>query len=383
MSETLEAQDSSAAAAAPAGSEPTGGAESAQASGAAAAPDGGGPAGPSPTLAERKAATKGAAERAFERAQARKAGASSTAQPNSPPTSEEQAAGDGESTPSEGAGDPEAQSGQAATSGDGGSESDGPASTAEAPQNWPAEYRERYSQLPDEARGMVLGMYKDFQAGFTQAMQNVASEREQHRELVEIDRRFQSNPKETIQDLAQRAGLDVWFERPAPEGEVPNFENPADMAKWARDEAARSLRAEQQAEAARAAERESETARQARWQAGFRTAFQEHPDFGDHRSAVVDLMSGVFEAGEITPSQAYKLATYDGLVKLAQEGRQAQQALAKAQAEVKKLKAKATTPPAPSSASGNLAPDAQHLSKAQRALQRAQRRLAAHSAANA
>lgn len=51
--------------------------------------------------------------------------------------------------------------------------SDGQAETLDAPQHWPADRRETFKALPDEARKLVMGFVRDTQAGFTRKMQEV------------------------------------------------------------------------------------------------------------------------------------------------------------------------------------------------------------------
>lgn len=51
--------------------------------------------------------------------------------------------------------------------------SDGQSNALDAPQHWPADRREAFSNLPEDARKLTLGFVRDLQAGFTRKMQEV------------------------------------------------------------------------------------------------------------------------------------------------------------------------------------------------------------------
>lgn len=323
-------------------------------------------------------ARKSKAERAMERAQARMA-AKAAEKTTSNPQPGEQAAGDGESIPNQGEGDPAAQSGQATTGAEGGDKANSPGSIVEAPADWPAQLQEQFTKLPEDARPMVLGIAKDLQAGFTRAMQSLADERNHYGELRDQEQKFKADPKGFIQSLAQQANVEVFFERPLPEGEVPNFESPKDMALWAKEEAKRELLAEQAKRESASQAEADKTARDQEIASEFRTAAADLPDFGDHREGVLNVMAGSMARGRVTVGEAYRLATYDGLYKLAQEGQKAHKELTKLRAEVERNKKTSTTPPK-SKTAGELNPEEKHLSPGMRAYQRAQRKIAAKRA---
>jgi hypothetical protein len=102
-----------------------------------------------------------------------------------------------------------------------------PSAPATAPANWPAAMREQFQQLPEPAKGIVLEHQRNLEAGFTQAMQSIAP-------LKSIADRFQQDPKSVLQELAEKAGLPVWFERPTPEDQVqvPEFATQGEMVEW-------------------------------------------------------------------------------------------------------------------------------------------------------
>ena len=113
---------------------------------------------------------------------------------------------------------------------------------ADAPANWPAAMRERFAQLPDPAREIVLDQARNLEAGFTQAMQAVAP-------LKSIAEKFQSDPKAVLTDLAQRAGVEVWFERPEAADEVPEFATQAELVQYLERKNSDRLRSEMNARA--------------------------------------------------------------------------------------------------------------------------------------
>lgn len=316
------------------------------------------------------------AQAAYRRAQARK---------NAPPstTAEQAPAGNlagGASTPAT-----PAEAGTAAPPekpATGAAQGDKPAagSIVTAPQDWPQPLRERFEKLPDqEARGMVLDIQKDLQRGFTLAMNELAQERTAHKDLFTLHEKFPSDPKTVINELAKRANLEIFFERPLPEGEVPEFKTPAEMAKWVTEQATRTFRQEQQtAEQARETKAREERA-VATLREEFTAAAKDIPDFDQHRHAVVEALA---KAPGLSVQQAYRVATYDQVVALAKEGQTAKSELAALKAQNELDRKKATQPPMGLNGAQSAADD-KHLSPGQRAAKRAQQKIAARQAGTA
>ncbi|PKM43246.1 MAG: hypothetical protein CVV05_15480 [Gammaproteobacteria bacterium HGW-Gammaproteobacteria-1] len=331
-----------------------------------------------------------AAEKAVQRAEAR------ASKKNTGDAGEQAAGGDkptGASTPEVAA--PEATTKEGAKSAE---EGDKPTldSTAAAPENWPKDRREAYAALPDDtSRALVMAFYKDIQAGFTKATQQVAEIVKQNdelfgalkehgadvprvKQLLNIGKMFEADPRNVITELAKEKGIEVFFERPLPEGEMPEFKDTAEMAEWmrnqAKSEAERTLKAASDAEEKRQAEREQETARNSAKEAlqkELDEAGKEHADFGEHKAAVFDTLA---RAPGLSVKEAYHLVRLPALLKLAEEGTQAKAELTKLKAQQERA-AKDTTRP-PSSRRAELAPEDKNLSPAERAHKRAQARMA-------
>lgn len=374
MSETEQTLDTAAPAAAPAAAPST-------AEAAPAAPASKGPA-------------RSPAEAAVARAQAR------FAKPDSPPdqgTADAAAAADTADGASAAAASPgETSDDQSqATGGQGGAEGTATADSIAAPEDWPAEQVQAFDRLPtDEAKQLMLDQYKSMQAGFTQKLQDIATIKQQHGALVDAMQQhgqnadslielmgtaqaFAANPKDTLAKLAAQAGVEVFFERPLPDGQIPEFETQAEMVAWLQkqsQEQARKLLAEETAK--REAESRRTAAREA-IQRQFSEAQTQHKDFESHRPAVVDTLAAIAEQGP-TVEQAYRLATYDGLRKLAVDGQKAITELAQLKQQQEQAAKKATTAPNDASRRGKEQPAADDsLSPGQKALARAKARMSA------
>lgn len=325
-----------------------------------------------PPAAEPKS---GGLESAFQRAQERLRAKTSA--------STELAAGDaaGASTPANGAG--ETKTGQttettsadqaadtvaADATGDAGNRD----STVAAPQHWPEDIKAQFEKVPEEGRGLVLDLYKGMQRAFTQGQQAIKQRETELGELVTLEQQFQKDPKGVLAKLAQDAGVEVFFERPLPEGEIPTFENAADMAKWVAEQTQRQVEAKLRAER----EEADRSANLERSKAEFRRELEatagKYKDFADHREGVMAALS---ETPELSVENAYRLATYDGLFRLAQEGQQAKAELEQLKAQMKKQASTAMRPDV-GAGNGEAVSDAeQKLSPLERAHLKAQRKL--------
>lgn len=237
-----------------------------------------------------------------------------------------------------------------------------------APADWPADRRAAFDAMPPEARTVALGFYKDMQAGFTHAMQGLAGERQRLGELAKTAEAFESDPKTVLQKLAAQKGIPLWFEAPAAADEVPDFDNPAEMAKWASEQAhqrmQRELAEQRQAEDRQRTAAEADRALREELAA----AQKAHADFGTHQARIFDLLA---RAPGLSVSEAYGLATLDGLRQMAVDGQTAQRELAALKAEVERSRKALTAPVAGAEGNGQQRTDLQNLSPAQRAVRAA------------
>lgn len=323
---------------------------------------------------------KRGAQAALERAQARMA--AQGGKPNTPPAKPaEQAPGATAGASTQGTDDGKGQ-GKPAAGAAGAEEGGKPisGSTVTAPEDWPAQYREKFSKLPtDDARTMLLDFYKDMQGGYTRATTELSQQREQHKELFAWREQFDSDPKAAIQALAQRAKVEVFFERPLPAGEVPDFKDPKEMASWIAAETDRKVAkmAEERDQKAAEQRRKDEAALQLR--AELTDAAKAHADFGELKPRIFEKLAAV---PGLSVEDAYSLVTLPALVKAAQDGAAAAKELGALKAQIETERKKATQPPV-AAGNGQPKPEDAHLSPAQRAHRRATAKLAAQGNAAA
>ena len=245
------------------------------------------------------------------------------------------------------------------------------------PQDWPTEDRETFEKIPEDGKKLVLSMHKRMHAGFTYAMTQLAEEKDKHQDLVTLDTQFQADPKSVIGELAKRAKLEIFFERPLPEGEIPD-EVLKDPKKYAEYIAAEALKGAQRLFDDQTSKRDKETrTTQAREQLGreFKDAAAAHADFESHRPAIVKALQ---RSPSLSVEEAYRLTTYDALGKLVGEGEKAKRELGKLVADAERAKKEATrlTAGDGAGASANNAAD-KLKSTGARAYERAAKKLAA------
>lgn len=326
--------------------------------------------------------SKGA--RAAERAQARLAAEKKGGDKNTPAstTSAQQAPGGekpaGAST--------EAKPGEAGTAkpdatADGGKQPDekgqaSSGSTVTAPENWPKEDREAFEKLPEEGRQLLMGIHKKMSAGLNHAFMQLAEERDRIGELTRLEGDYEKNPKAVIAELAKRANLEIFFERPGPEDEIPEEakNDPKKYADWITDRATKKA---QKIAADDIAKRENAAAAQKAsddLSREFKDAQTAHADFVSHRPAVLQLLK---QAPALTVEQAYRLVTYDALTKLVSEGEAAKRELTKLQAEAEHRKKEATRLTAGGADGAAVSGEDRLLSPAARAYNRAKQKRAA------
>jgi hypothetical protein len=340
------------------------------------------------TLAAR---SKSTVQRAADRATARRTAGDGAGNPNTPAAT---TAGPSGNLP---AGD--AGTGAAAVDGNDGTATAGAedatsttGSTVTAPDDWPEDYKQRFTALPtDEARSMLLDSYKDMQRHFTESSQTLTRLRKDHEALVRtveshglevgdanrilgIAKNFDTNPRQVLEQLAKDAGVEVFFERPLPEGEIPEFKSTAEMAAWfdkravEREQSARTT-AEQKA----ADDRQREEHR-TRLRTELDAARKTHGEnFTKAQTAVMERL-----LKPMSIEDAYLVLQIPALQKQAKEAAATKQELATVKAELESLRKRATQPPAGARLNGQAAQaDESRLSPPERAMRRAASRKAA------
>ena len=217
------------------------------------------------------------------------------------------------------------------------------------PDNWPEERKGDFSKLPEQGQRLLLDIYKDMDSGLQQKFQQLATERkriqdnfglepQQIHDLAAKARQYQEDPVALITSLADQAGVKVYFNQP--EQPMPEFESQEEMAKWLLE---RSNEKATQAVADQFrkdnAQREK-AAKSDQLKQEFLQAAQTYPDFADHREPIIQLLS----TSNVTVDQAYRLATWDNLMKMAKEGNSQNKELEKTRNELETLKKQITMP---------------------------------------
>ncbi|MEQ8495142.1 MAG: hypothetical protein RLW42_13120 [Gammaproteobacteria bacterium] len=232
-------------------------------------------------------------------------------------------------------------------------------STVSAPDDWPDDYKARFAALPnDDARAVTLDFYKDMHRQFSESAEQVARIRKEHEDLVRVveehgadpaeagrllklDAEFNKNPRQVLQHLASLANVEVFFERPLPEGAVPEFSSAAEMAEWATQQATAKV----QAEAEKKAQAEAEEAQREQYRTQLRTELETaRKQYGEPflkaQTAVMERM-----IQPLSIEDAYNLVSVPALREQAQEAATLRQQLAAAKAEVETMRKRQTQPP--------------------------------------
>lgn len=336
------------------------------------------------------------AEAAYQRAAARQSGESADLATDG---GEQAAGGDtpaGESTQSNtspnASQETEAAAGaQTDEPGEGESDAD---STVEIPEDFPAERKAVLEQLPPEAQKLVLDTYKDMQAGLTKATQSISEIRQMHGNIVEamqetgfngesvVDlintaQAFESDPENVLRNLAEQKGLEVYFSAEEAAGEIPQeiLDDPKKYAKYIQDQTAKAIRQEEQRKAQAEQAKAKQEAAAEKLRSEFTQAASEFEDFDDHRSAVIAKLQDVSNEG-VTVQDAYKLATYDQLRDMASRTAKAESEVKRLTGELEALQKGSTVLPTGNNGQESHT-DLDDLDPAERALVKAQRRLAA------
>lgn len=295
------------------------------------------------------------AQAAFDRAAENRQAAKNSSKP-----SEGQAAGGdgpaGVSTPT--TTDPATE--DANKAGGQGAQSTSADSTLEAPADWSDKHKEVFKSLPnDAARQSVLDMYKDMQRGYVDATTTLARDRKGREELdrvvqthgvdaAEVNRvlslsaSFAQDPKQVLKQLASQAGVEVYFEKPLAEGEIPDFKDAKEMAEYIRQQTLDAVRKEQ------ALAQENATKEQKLREA--RTALETEvkdakkkyaADWDTHQAAVFERLA---RTPDLSVEDAYALATLPAVRQLAGEAGAAKQELAALKAKMEAERKNATKP---------------------------------------
>ena len=218
------------------------------------------------------------------------------------------------------------------------------------PDSWPKERKDEFSTLPDAGKSLLMDIYRDMERGLKQSFDKLATEKktlqnqfgfdtDQIKQLTDRARTFQSDPVAVISQLAEEAGVNVFFDNQSEQ--IPEFDNQQDLVKWLLDKTSNSARQAAANEAKALKQQQQQAAVKQKLDAEFAEAYRAHPDLADHQEAIIKYVSGV----NLPVEMAYRLATYEGLTKLAQNGQTTLADLNKTKAELEKLQKLATMPP--------------------------------------
>ena len=181
------------------------------------------------------------------------------------------------------------------------------ASTADAPQNWPAERRDAFAKLPDEARSLVMSFHKDMQAGFTRATQEVAQIKQQADDFSRLQAAAKADPEGFLRGLAQQLGVTAPV---AAEAEPPEFSTIQEATAWAAEQGFAKARdwmtRERQAEQAALAQSQARGAFEAEL-----AEVRRLPGFAEVEDQAVQAVIG--SQGFLSLRQAYDLARVQDL----------------------------------------------------------------------
>lgn len=218
------------------------------------------------------------------------------------------------------------------------------------PDSWPKERKDEFSTLPDAGKSLLMNIYRDMERGLKQSFDKLATEKkalqnqfgfdtDQLKQLADRARTFQSDPVAVINQLAEEASINVFFEDQSEQ--IPEFDNQQDLVKWMLDKTSNSARQAAANEAKALRQQQQQDAIKQKLDVEFAEAYRAHPDLADHQEAIIKYVSGF----NLPVEMAYRLATYEGLTQLAQNGQTTLAELNKTKAELEKLQKLATMPP--------------------------------------
>ena len=246
-------------------------------------------------------------------------------------------------------GEPEGTSGQSASKEQAG-DSTSKAQSLTPPDSWPEDRREAFAKLPDDGKSLLMTFYREMEKGLKQSFDKLAIDRkelqanygleaDQLKDLAGKFKAFQSDPAAVISELAEEAGIDVYFNQQTEE--IPEFDNQADLVKYLQEHAQKEARQAAANEAKALKEQRQQEQVKQQLEQEFADAYKEHKDLADHKDAVIHYIGGY----NLPVEMAYRLATYEGLHKLATEGQSLKAELDKTRSELEKLQKLSTMPP--------------------------------------
>ena len=247
------------------------------------------------------------------------------------------------------------------------------------PDSWPKERRQEFETLPAQGKSLLMDIYRDMERGLKQTFDKLAQERktiqdqfgydaDQLKSLTDQAKSFQNDPVATISQLAEEAGIEVFFKEESEE--IPDFDSQQDLVKWLRQKSQHEARQAAADEAKGLRQQQQKAEMKQRLDAEFAEAHRAHPDLADHKDAIIKYISGF----NLPVEMAYRLATYEGLTQLAQGGQTTKAELSKVKAELEKLQKLSTMPPGrPDGQSQRV--KANRLDPYEAAMQRAEQRL--------
>lgn len=241
----------------------------------------------------------------------------------------------------------------------GGDDESSPDSTVEIPSDWPQDRRDAVAALPVDAQQIVLSVSQDMEAGLTNAYQTITDIKEQHQGIVDTMQEhgfngervsevlstaaaFDADPKGTLEALAQAAGIDLFFSGEEANGQPPAevLEDPAKYSKWVVEQAQKNITRQQTHDDKVKAERDRKQTSEARLKDEFTQAEEKIPNFAEHKPAVIAKLQDLAEGASV--HDAYKLASYDSLFKMAEDGHKAITEVADLKNQIETLKKNGT-----------------------------------------
>lgn len=309
------------------------------------------------TTADTSSKPQSMIEAAFERAAKQRASGKPASGDSAPLSTEQAAVSDSASTPATDTTDTPATGEHDGTSGQTSGDSTPPADalpqeqqSLTPPDSWPKERRAEFENLPTQGKSLLMDIYKDMERGLKQSFDKLATERktlqdqygfdtDQLQQLTDRARTFQTDPVAVISQLAEEAGIDVFFKESA--DTIPSFDSQEDLVKWLRNQSQQEARQAAANEAKSLRQQQQQAAMKQKLDAEFAEAYRNHPDLADHQDAMIKYISGF----NLPVEMAYRLATYEGLTQLAHNGQNTLAELNKTKAELEKLQKLATMPP--------------------------------------
>jgi len=267
-------------------------------------------------------------------------------------------------------------------------------STVELPADWPQERQEQVKALPADAQQIVMDVTRDMEAGLNNGLQTIADIKEQHQGIVDSMQEhgfsgervsevlataaaFDSDPKGTIELLAQEAGIELFFSGEEAQGNPPEdvLNDPVKFQKWVSDKAIRDFAKTQERNQKLEAEKARKADAKARLQTEFTEAEKNIPNFAEHKPNVVAKLQDLAEGASV--EDAYKLSAFDSLFEMAEKGQEAISELATLKKELETLKKNGTRLPSDGGNGDEASIDTEKMSPGDRAYYKAQKKLSA------